>query len=83
MCSGVQAAIPDGDDEVRVADGQGAREVDGVRTSQRLRAGQLPGVLLDGGGELDRARGRPEAIPGLLGRVKIMICDIMIAGSCG
>src|ERR1019366_1928061 len=61
--SGVQTPVPDGDDKVRVADGQGAGEVDGVRASECVHAGQLAGVLLHGCCEFDRARGSPVAVP--------------------
>jgi hypothetical protein len=40
----------------------------------------LARVLLDGGGELDRASDRPVVIPGLLGCVEIIVCEIVIAG---
>ena len=45
-CPGVQAAVPDGDDEVRVADGQGTGEVGGVRTSERVLPGEVAGLAL-------------------------------------
>ena len=67
MCSCVQAAVPDGDDQVRVADGQRTGEVDGVRASECVRTCQLAGVLFYGRGELDRAHGGPVAVPCLLG----------------
>ena len=79
----MQPPVPDGDDEVRVGDGQGAGEVDGIRARERVRGGQLTGVALDGYGELDRTRGRPVALPGLLGRVKIVITEVVVAAGGG
>ena len=67
LCFGVQAAIPDSDDKVRIADCEGTGEVDGVSPPERMRTGQMAGVLLDGYGELDLTRCLPVAVPGLLG----------------
>jgi hypothetical protein len=44
---------------------------------------QLTGAALDGCGELDRTRGRPVALPGLLGRVKIVITEVVVAAGGG
>jgi hypothetical protein len=46
----MQATVPDSDDEVGVAKGQRAGQVDGVGASQGMCACQLAGLLLDGGG---------------------------------
>jgi hypothetical protein len=48
--SGVQAAAPDGNDEVRVCDGQGAGEVDRVGAAQGMASGEAASVLLHGRG---------------------------------
>src|ERR1022692_3804329 len=39
LCCGVQAPVPGGDDKFRVAGGQCAGEVDGVRAPERVHAG--------------------------------------------
>ncbi len=51
----VQPPVPDGDDEVGVADGQGAGQVHGTGAAQGAGAGQLPGAAFDGCGQFDRA----------------------------
>jgi len=52
---GVQPPVPYGQDEVRIADGEGAGQVHGVSAAERVGAGQCSGVALDGCGQLDRA----------------------------
>ena len=69
-CAGVQAPVPDRDDEVGVGDSQGAGKVHGVRAPQRVPARKQPGVPLHGRSELDRADGRPVLIEGLLGKAR-------------
>ena len=56
---GVQAPVPDGDHQAGIADGQGAGQVDGIGAAQSVNAGQAAGMLLHGGGQLDRADSRP------------------------
>jgi hypothetical protein len=46
----MQAAIPDRDDEVRVADGERTRQMYRIRAPERVLAGEFAGVSLDGGG---------------------------------
>ena len=82
-CARVQAAVPHSDDEGGVGDGQGAGEVDGVRPPQGVEAGELACVPLDDGGELDRAGGRPVLLPRGLGRVKVLLIEVMVAGGRG
>jgi len=79
----MQAAVPDSDNEVRVGDGEGAGEMDGVRAPECVRLGQLAGALLHGCGELDRARGRPVAVPGPLGRIEVVAGQVMVAVRSG
>ena len=77
------APVPDGDDEVRVADGQGAGQVHGVGAPQGLGAGQLPGVAFYGCGELDRAYCGPVLFPCLLGGVQVVLAEVVVAAGCG
>jgi hypothetical protein len=62
-CAGVQAAVPDGDNEAWVADGQGAGEVYRVGAAQSMAAGEPARVLLDSSGELYRAIAQLTARP--------------------
>src|SRR6266699_4651329 len=79
----VQSPVPDGDDKVRVPDGQGAGEVDGVRAAQRVGAGEVAGVPFYGRGELYRTGGGPVGFPGLLGGVEVVIAEVVVAGGGG
>ena len=81
--AGVQPPVPDGDDEVGVGEGQGAGQVHGVGAAQGVRAGQLPGVLFHGCGELDRAHGGPVLLPRLLGRVQVLAGKVVVAAGGG
>ena len=77
--TGVQAAIPDSDDQVRLPDGERARQVYGVGAPERMLAGEFAGVPLDGRGQLNRSGGGPELLPGLLGSAKGVVAEVMIA----
>src|ERR1035438_8307189 len=83
--AGVQPPVPDGDDEVGVANGQGASQVHGVRAPQGVGVGvgQLPGVAFDGCGELDGAHRGPELFPCLLGGVQVVVAEVVVAAGCG
>src|ERR1035438_2600090 len=81
--AGVQAPVPDGDDEVGVGDGQGAGQVHGVGAAQGMGAGELPGVAFDGCGELDWAYCRPVLFPGVLGGVQVAGAEVVVAAGCG
>lgn len=78
----VEPPVPDGDDEVGVADGQGTGEVERVGSEQRLIAGELAGVALHRRGELDRPGRCPVAFPVPLGGVQFRPGDVMVAGGC-
>lgn len=73
----VPPPVPDGDDKVRVPDGQGAGEVDGVRAAQRVGAGEVAGVPFYGRGDdvlppwhprCVLIRGQAEALPDAVGQ---------------
>lgn len=51
--AGMELSVPDGHDEVDIVDGEGAGEVDGIRTSQPCRRASS---AFDGLGQLDRPR---------------------------
>ena len=68
----MQTSIPYGDDQIRVANGERARQVHRIRAAERVLAGELPGVPFNGGSEFHRASGIPEFFPGLLGGVEIV-----------
>src|SRR6185437_4080350 len=52
-----EAAVPGGEDEAWLADGQGAGQVYCVGPAQGVAGGELAGAVLDGAGELDGAGG--------------------------
>jgi hypothetical protein len=79
----VQPPVPDGQGEVGVADGQGAGQVHGISSAERVGAGQVSGVALDGSGQLDRSDGSPVLFPGLLGCVEIGFGEVMVAAGRG
>ena len=55
--------IPDGNNELRIADRERAGQMDCVSTSQRVTDGKLPSVRLDGRTEVDRTDRSPVAAP--------------------
>jgi hypothetical protein len=57
--------------------------VHGVGAAQAVRAGQLPGVLFYGCGELDRAHGGPVLLPRLFGRVQVLVGQVVVAAGGG
>lgn len=61
---GVEALIPDGDDEVWIADSDGAGEVDRIGAAKSMKACEVAGMTLDSTGELDRSSRRPVLVPG-------------------
>jgi hypothetical protein len=81
MSSVVEPPVPDCDNEVRVAHGQGAREVDSAGDSQRVRSRQLARMLLYGSTEFNGTGSGPVAGPLLLGFVQVVSREVMIAGS--
>jgi hypothetical protein len=59
----VQSPIPDGDNEVVVADGECAREVKRVSSAQRTAAGEPTSALFDISRQLYLSGRRPELFP--------------------
>ena len=53
--SGVQASVPNGDDQAGVADCQRAGEMDSVGSAQGMGSGEATGVLFNRRGEFDWA----------------------------
>jgi len=74
----MQAPVPDGYDKVIVIDGQGARQVNRVRTAQRVSLGEMAGLLLNLGRQLHLPGGGPELLPGLLGLEQLLCAEFVI-----
>jgi hypothetical protein len=70
--AGVQAAIPDGDDQVRVVEGQRARQVHGVRTAKGVALGQLAGERA-AHSLLQSLNGQPSDPPGTASAPRLLI----------
>ena len=79
----VQALVPDGDDEVWVGEGQGTGQVDGVGATQGVGAGELPGVAFHGRGQLNWPDCGPVLLPSLLGRVQVILAQVVIPAGRG
>ena len=78
----MKAAIPDRHDKVGISDGQSAGQVNGICAPERVRGGELAGVLLYGRSELDRSCSCPVLLPHLLGAVELPLGQIVVA-ACG
>ncbi|OBH00529.1 hypothetical protein A5696_16130 [Mycobacterium sp. E2699] len=65
--SGVQASVPDGDDQVGIADGQRAGQMNCVGSSQGMGSSEVAGVLFNRRGEFDWAGRGPEVGQPMLG----------------
>jgi hypothetical protein len=78
----MQAAIPDRHDQVGISDGQSAGQVNGICAAERVRGGELAGVLLYGRGELDRSCSCPVLLPHLPGAAELALGQI-VAAACG
>jgi hypothetical protein len=65
--SGVQASVPNGDDQAGVADSQRAGQMDSVGSAQGMGSGEVAGVLFNRRGEFDWAGSGPEVLPVTLG----------------
>jgi hypothetical protein len=78
--AGMKSLVPDGDDQIGVGDGEGAREVHGVGASERVKACQPARVAFDGGGEFDTTRRGPVFLPGLLGGLEVIVVEDVVAG---
>jgi hypothetical protein len=61
--SGVQASVPNGNDQAGFTDSQRAGQMNSVGSAQGMAAGEPAGVLLNRGGEFDWAGGGPEIFP--------------------
>jgi hypothetical protein len=79
----VQSAIPDGDDKVRVADGQRAGQVHGVGATQGVFAGELASMAFDRGGQLHRTARCPVLLPCLLGVGQLVLAQVLVTGGRG
>jgi hypothetical protein len=53
--SGVQASVPNGDDQAGFADSQRTGQMNGVGSAQGMGAGEVAGVLFNRRGEFDWA----------------------------
>lgn len=58
-----EPTVPGGQDQARLAQGEGAGEMDSVGATQGVERSELTGVLLDGAGELDWAGSRTRIPP--------------------
>ncbi len=65
--SGVQASVPNGDDQAGVANSQRTGQMNGVGSAQPMGPGEVAGVLFNRRGEFDWAGGGPEGLPVSLG----------------
>ena len=78
----MQAGIPDRHDQVGISNGQSAGQVNGICASERVRRGELAGVLLYGRGELDRSCSRPVLLPHVPGAAQLALGQTVVA-ACG
>ena len=76
----MKTLVPDGEDQIGVPDGEGAREMHGIGAAEGVTAGQLARLALHGRGELDPTRGGPELLPCPLGDHKLTVVEDMVAG---
>jgi Domain of unknown function (DUF5753) len=83
MSAEAEPTVPGCEDQPWLADGQGAGEMDGVGAAQGVAGGELPGVLLDGTGELDWPGGGPVLFPCLLGGGPVGRVEVVIAPGGG
>ena len=67
LSSGVQASVPNGDDQAGFTDSQRAGQMNSVGSAQGMGAGEAAGVLFNRRGEFDWAGGGPEVLPVTLG----------------
>ena len=65
--SGVQALVPNGDDQAGFTDSQRAGQMYSVGSAQGMGSGEAAGMLFNRRGEFDRAGGGPEVFPVTLG----------------
>jgi hypothetical protein len=79
----MEAAIPGGDDQVRVFRGEGAGEMDGVGASKRVITCQSAGVTCDRLGEFDRTGRSPVLLPSSFRGAEIPCREIVISRSGG
>ena len=78
MCGGVEASVPHGDDQLGIADGQGAGEVHRVGAAQGVVSSKFAGMLLDRGAEFNRPGGGPELVPFALGVVQLGLGEVVM-----
>lgn len=76
----MQAAIPDRQDKVGIADGQRARQVNRIGSPQCMPLGQSTGLPFDCGAELYWPHSSPVPFPGLLCPGHVLIGQVVIAG---
>jgi hypothetical protein len=79
----VQAAVPDGHNELGIGDGQGTGQVDSPGATQSMGTGQLAGVVFHCCAQLDRPNGDPVMFPGLFGRFEVVLAEIVVAAGGG
>jgi hypothetical protein len=81
--TGMKAAIPGSDDQVRILRGKGTGEMDGISASKRVITRQLAGVSCDRLGEFDRTGRSPVLLPRSFRGGKIPCTEIVISRSGG
>lgn len=80
-CRGVEALIPDCNDELRISDSECARKMHRVCSSERVLAGKDAGMALDDPGQLDRSCRSPVLIPHGLGLRERGSAEVAVAVS--
>ncbi len=84
-CSGssMKSPVPGCEHELGFTNSQGAGKVNGVGSPQRMQAGELPGVALNGGRQLDGPYGGPVLLPGLFGCRQAFLIEVMVTTGRG
>lgn len=74
----MKAPVPDGHDKVVVIDGEGACQVNRVRSPQGMAASQLACALFDVSCQLYLSRGCPEFLPGPLRVPQVVVPQFVV-----
>jgi hypothetical protein len=81
--TGMKAAIPGSDDQVRIFGGKGAGKMDGLGASKRVITRKLTGVSCDRLGEFDRTGRSPVLLPSSFRGGEIPCREIVFSRSGG
>lgn len=77
----MKSRVPHGHYELGIPNRQGAGQMHRVAAAKCVQTSEMPGLLLNLCGQLDRAGGAPVLRPRIFGRGQVFVIEVMITAS--